>query len=208
MTSAAILAGGHARRFGGREKGALLVGGRTILARQLDEIAPVAGDIAMVGGAESEAVRAERLKRPGIRLVADRMPERGPLGGLDAALASARGEPLVVVACDMPFVSSRLLAYLVSLAGLDGSAAVVPRTERGYHPLCAVYTRACHEAVKRQLAQGRLRMVELLAGIHVRVVDAGELEPFGDPRRLFANVNTPGDLSGLGVPTLQECHEP
>ena len=38
MTSAAILAGGRARRFGGRDKSALLVGGRTILERQIDAL--------------------------------------------------------------------------------------------------------------------------------------------------------------------------
>ena len=51
-----------------------------------------------------------------------------------------RGDPTIVVACDMPFVSAPLLGHL--LRSLDDADAVVPRTERGYHPLCAVYARA------------------------------------------------------------------
>ena len=48
----------------------------------------------------------------------------------------------------------------------DGSSAqeadiVVPKTERGYHPLCAVYTPACLEPVARRLADGRLKLTEL-----------------------------------------------
>ena len=65
----------------------------------------------------------------GTRVVADRVPQSGPLGGLDAALAAARDEALLLVACDMPFVTARLFAHLLGqTAGVD---AVVPRTERG-----------------------------------------------------------------------------
>ena len=36
MVTAAILAGGQARRLGGQDKSRLVVGGRTILERELD----------------------------------------------------------------------------------------------------------------------------------------------------------------------------
>ena len=73
----------------------------------------------------------------------------------------------------------------------------MPRTERGYHPLCAVYTRACLPAVERRLAERRLKMLDLLHDLRVRVVTADELGRFGDRDRLLANVNTPAEYAGL-----------
>jgi molybdopterin-guanine dinucleotide biosynthesis protein A len=66
----------------------------------------------------------------------------------------------------------------------------VPRTNRGYHPLCAVYSRACLEPAARRLARGDFKLASLFDELRVRVVTADALEPFGDPDRLLANVNT------------------
>jgi len=74
--------------------------------------------------------------------------------------------------------------------------AVVPRTERGYHPLCAVYRRSCHAAVIRRLAERRLKMLELLVDLNVHVVDREYVAKYGG-ERLLANVNTPDELRDL-----------
>src|SRR5687767_899103 len=164
MTSAAILAGGLASRFGGRDKSALVVGGRTILERQLTELSAVTDDVFLVGAARDRSDPGSR----GVRIVADRVPHRGPLGGLEAALGAARHELVILLACDMPFVTAPFLAHLVALAA--GSDIVVPRTGRGYHPLCAVYNRACRPAVLRRLEEGRLAVRDLFDDVRVRVV--------------------------------------
>jgi molybdenum cofactor guanylyltransferase len=210
MASAAILVGGQARRFGGRDKSALVVGGRTILERQLDALTSVADDVLVVrsaphvgsglsrsgpakDGPQNEADVATGCSR--IRVIDDRVADSGPLGGLDAALAAARDEALILLACDMPFVTARFLEYLLaSAAGVD---AVVPRTDRGYHPLCAVYTRACRAAVSQRLADRRLAMAGLVETVRTRVIEPEDVERFGPPRRLLANVNTPGELDEL-----------
>ena len=75
--------------------------------------------------------------------------------------------------------------------------AVVPQTERGYHPLCAAYTRSCLEPVARRLAAGRLKMTDLFADVRLRVVTVEEIAVFGDPGQLLANVNTPADYDRL-----------
>jgi len=134
MWSAAILAGGRATRFGGRDKGALLVDGRSIRERQLSELSILTTDILIVGGAASPA-------GDGARFVEDRLPGLGPLSGLHTALSVAAGDATVVVACDMPYLSAAFLGYLLELT--CEAAAVVPQTRTGLHPLCAAYTRAC-----------------------------------------------------------------
>ena len=108
--SVAILAGGQATRFGGRDKSALLVDGRSILDRQLASLAPLTGDLMIVGDRDV-AARAIPL-----RAIPDAVPGCGPLGGLHAALTAARGGRVAILACDMPHVTAPLVAYLFSLA--------------------------------------------------------------------------------------------
>ena len=187
MASAAILMGGAARRLGGRDKSTLLVGGQTVLERQLQALADVSDDILAIGGAAPAD--------PRLRHVADRRPGQGTLAGLEAALEAARDDSVLLLACDMPLVTSSLLAYLVRLA--PEADAVVPRTDRGYHPLCAVYDRRCLAAVGRRLDAGSLALQGLLQEITVRIVEAPELAQFGRESRLFANANTPSDLDEI-----------
>ena len=188
MASAAILVGGQARRFDGHDKSAILVGGRTILDRQLAQLQQLTDDILLIGSRHATPPR-------GVRLVPDRVAGGGPLGGLDAALAAARDDTLILVACDMPCLSAAFLAHLLSLT--ENAEAVVPWTERGYHPLCAAYTRACQPAVIRRLARRRLKMVEFLEYVLLHVVERDEIARFGNVERLLANVNTPGELHDL-----------
>src|SRR5688572_22304284 len=132
MPSAAILAGGRARRFDGRDKGALLVEGRTIFERQLEALSTAASDIMVVGSLPPPS----ELQ---IRVFPDRRPNRGPLAGLETALAEAFEPVVIVVACDMPFVTTELFGHLV--ARVQSLDAAVPRTSQGMHPLCAAYGR-------------------------------------------------------------------
>src|SRR5207249_9990014 len=182
-----VVRGGGARRFGGRDKSALIVGGRRILDRQVAELRQLTDDVFLVGGAPADG-------EAGLRTVPDRVSDCGPLGGLDAALAASRDDRLVLVACDMPFVTAPFLARLLALT--RDADVVVPRTERGYHPLCAAYTRACQPAVTRRLAERRLKMLELLEDLKVHVVEQEDLARFGG-ERVLANLNTPDELHDL-----------
>ena len=186
MWSAAILAGGRARRFGGRDKSALIVHGKSILEHQMALLTTLTDDVMIVGA--RNAPRAARL-------VADRVPGCGPLGGLHAALAEARGRATIVVACDMPYLSAPFLAHLLALT--DEADAVVPRTDRGYHPLCAAYTPACLAPAAARLAEGRMTMVDLFEDVRVRAVTTVEIARFGNSDRLLTNVNTPAEYGGL-----------
>ena len=206
MRSAAILAGGRAMRFGGRDKSVLVVDGRPIVERQVAELSSVVDDIMIVGaradGAAADGARAFQASDR-CRFIADIVPGCGPLGGLHAALTEMRGDRVLAVACDMPYVDAAFAEYLLSLAG--DAAVVVPQTDRGYHPLCAVYTRACLEPISARLAQRRLALRDLFADVPTRTVTEAEMSRFGAPSRLLANVNTPAEYAGLDA---LQSHKP
>jgi molybdopterin-guanine dinucleotide biosynthesis protein A len=95
------------------------------------------------------------------------------------------------------------LIFLTLVNGADRPDIIVPRTERGYHPLCAVYTRACLEPIARRLATGRLKVDALFDDVRVHVVTAETLAAFGDPDRLLANVNTPLEYRAIEADGIQ-----
>jgi molybdenum cofactor guanylyltransferase len=184
---AAILAGGRARRLGGADKSRLRVGHATILERQLDALAGVADRIFVVAG------DAAPFDDAGLRVVPDRLPDAGALGGLYTALVEAESPHVLVVACDLPFLTAAFLERLKGLAD-DDHDAVVPRTDDGRQPLCAVYARRLEGTVRRQLEAGHLKIQDLLAAIRLRELGPDDLACFDPDGRLFHNVNTPGDL--------------
>lgn len=85
----------------------------------------------------------------------------------------------------------------------QGADIVVPRTERGYHPLCAVCRGTCPEPVARRLADGRLTLTGLFDDGRVRVVTGESLMVFGDPDRLLANMNTSIEYKAIEANGMQ-----
>lgn len=184
-----ILAGGRARRFGGRDKGSLIVDGRPIIARQLEALDPVTSRRLIV------ANDATRYAVHGVTVVPDTVAGLGPLGGLHTALQTATTPALLVLACDMPFVTSQFLAYL---EGRLGSAdAVVPRAADGRHVLCAAFATRSVDAARAALAAGRRAIVDFLRDLSVVDVGPAEIARFDTAGRLLANINTEHDYRRL-----------
>jgi molybdopterin-guanine dinucleotide biosynthesis protein A len=185
--SVAILAGGRATRFGGADKASLRMGGRRIIERQLEAIAATGKDVRIVGG---EAARYADL---GVRVVPDLIAGAGPLGGLYTALTDARHAWVLVLACDLPFVTPALVERLEAASRTGEQVdAVVPRSARGLEPLCAVYRSACAAAARACIERRELSMTAFLASLRVRELDADGPREDGT---LFENVNTPHDYA-------------
>ena len=173
----AILAGGRARRLGGVNKATLRIGTLEIIDRQLPVLRAFAADVFVVG--RDDPAWSSR----GLDVVADELPDAGPLGGIYTAIRHSPAERTLVVACDMPFLSR---AFLERLAAVGGADLVIPRSARGYEPLCAIYSRACENEIRGRLARGEYEASKLPAGI--RVAEVGV-----DDDLSVVNVNTPHD---------------
>ena len=131
------------------------------------------------------------------RVVADRIPGAGALGGLYTALMEAPTEQVLVIACDMPFLNAPFLTYLAE-RGRDVDAAV-PCDKRGAHPLCASYAQRIADHIHRRITAGHLRVGDALMDLDVRRVGPDELAPFDPDGRLLCNVNTPEDYDRARV---------
>lgn len=183
--SAVILAGGRGRRLKA-DKGQLVLGQQTLLARSIESLARLTDDVIVVTD------KPRPTDRPGTaRLVHDQIAGSGALSGLHAGLGAARHDYALVVACDMPFLDLRLLRYMTILA--PGYDAVVPVWQGEAEPLHAIYARACLPAIETLLRSGGGRVVGFYPHVNVRYLEPGEIALF-DPQGLsFFNVNTPQD---------------
>jgi molybdopterin-guanine dinucleotide biosynthesis protein A len=192
-----ILAGGGATRFGGQPKGLEIVEGQRIIDRVASALRGAADELLLVANDPGAGAWL-----PGVRTAADVRRGEGALGGLHAALTHAAGHAVLVVAWDMPFASEGLLRALRA-AGERGYEAVVPESEtsgRGVEPLCAWYGPSCLPAIERRLDAGDRRVVSFFEDVRVSRLAAAEVSQYGDPARIFFNVNRPDDLPSSTQP--------
>jgi len=181
-----ILAGGKSMRMG-TDKAFVDFEGRTLLARALDLAREVSADVRIIGSKDKFA--------PFASVVEDEFLGCGPLAGIHAALRSSHTELNVILAVDMPFVSRSFLEYLIEQAcDVPTAAAVVPRWNEGWQPLCAIYRRRFAIAAEEALRAGRNRIDLLFDAASTRVIKRDELERAGFSSDLFRNMNTPEEL--------------
>jgi len=184
----AILAGGSSSRFSGLPKGLQMLRGERMLDRVARVLRNVTTDLLLISNADDAATWI-----PGVPAVPDVRAERGSVVGLHTALSSAQ-ERVLVIAWDMPFVTTALLQLLIN-RGEDEAFATLPEGDHGPEPFCALYTRACLPFLDRAIDAGELRMSSALGRLpSLTRVSRAELASVGDPSRLFFNVNSPRDL--------------
>jgi molybdopterin-guanine dinucleotide biosynthesis protein A len=177
--------------MGGRPKGLLDLNGRTILDGLIDLLTAATGAPPFLVAGAPEALSW----RPpaGLDMIHDLIPGAGALGGLHAAIARALPDPVLCVAWDLPFLTGPLLTALIE--GFPAYDAFLPESggPRGVEPLCAVYGPACLPAIERRCAAGDHRAIAFHDDVRVGTLPLARVRAFGDPARLFFNVNTPED---------------
>jgi molybdopterin-guanine dinucleotide biosynthesis protein A len=203
MMNSIVLAGGKGVRLG-RDKLSEPVGGHPLLQRVIDVLALVSDQILVV---IAQRQHAPALLAPAkeARIIADSYPGKGALGSIYTGLAASGSSHSLVVAGDMPFLSSSLLQYLMEIS--PNFDVVMPRVKGEIEPLHAIYSRNCLEPIRQRIGQGDLRVRGFFQQVKVRYVEEEEIDRF-DPRHLsFFNINTPADLRKAKV-LLEEFGNP
>ena len=183
--AAFILAGGKSSRMGGKDKASLTLAGQTLLEVMRAKAQAISDKIFIVGSQQKFGAAA----------IEDVFPNRGPLGGIHAALRNSQAELNLMLAVDLPFIEPSFLRYLVEQAEASQAIVTVPRTAAGWQPLCAVYRRSFADLAEQAVAAGRNKIDALFAGLSLRVIDEAELKQAGFSSEIFVNVNTPEDFA-------------
>jgi len=186
--SVAIQAGGHSIRMG-QDKALLPFLGEALIRRISKRVAPVAQEVFVVTN-HPEAYAFLKMA-----LIADIMPEKGPLGGLLTALSFAQHPFVAMLACDMPFANPDILALALNILKTTRKDVVMPRTNHKLEPLHAVYRRqTCLSPVLATLQAGRRKVIAWLPSVNIYELSWQEMEAYDSDHLAFINVNTPKEF--------------
>jgi molybdopterin-guanine dinucleotide biosynthesis protein A len=182
--SAVVLAGGKSSRMG-RPKALLPFGAEPLIVHIVRALKRIFAEIVVV------AAPGQEMPALPVKLVRDDVAYQGPVGGIYYGLKAAGGEFSFVTSCDVAFVNSRLISYLISQ--ISQYDVVVPYWQDRFQPLHAVYRRSVLPLLESQLQRGELRPVYLFDKVRTCRVGEEEIRSF-DPQGLsFFNMNTPAD---------------
>jgi molybdenum cofactor guanylyltransferase len=177
-----ILVGGESSRMGS-DKSRLPLGGRSSVEMVAQALRPVSARVRLVGSKTSDESLFERIP--------DLHPSWGPIAGIEAALQAATSDWSIIVACDLPFVTSELFERLLSQA--EKADAVVPiQNDLRPQPLCAIYRRVpCLTAAQAAIDAGKHAPRALLDAVNTHYIQFEELSDLNGAEYFFFNVNTP-----------------
>ncbi|MGE5454961.1 MAG: molybdenum cofactor guanylyltransferase [Methylocystaceae bacterium] len=186
LASAVILAGGASTRMQTNKALVELFKGERMIDYVIGRLQPLFDDIVVVTN-DPDLYTGIKGK-----VITDHYPRRGPLSGIHAGLLATAADKALVLACDMPFFSLELAQYM--LATVNDWQAVVPVFNDRLQSLNAVYHRSVAMEAEGLLLEGHSKLRILFERINYRVLEPDELLPFGDPEKLFTNVNTKDSL--------------
>jgi molybdenum cofactor guanylyltransferase len=183
--SAVILAGGRSRRMG-QDKAWLLLDGKALLAHQVELARALGAEKVFISGRSNTDYDAF-----GCAVLRDRLPNAGPLSGLESALTAISTPLLLVLAVDMPRMTASPLQTL--LACCTETRGAVPRFGEHTEPLAAIYPKSALPMVRESL--GNIRYAARnFAG---RCIELGLVTFIDLPEEYsacFANWNSPADV--------------
>jgi len=183
----------------GSDKARLRLGSESMVDRQIRLLRAVCRGVSILGP-------PNRFPDAGVRVYADDIPGKGPLGGVHTGLRRARTEFSLFLSCDMPLMDARFLRYLCEQAiASHASATVPPSWAKGVYPLCAVLRRGVLSTVLSCLGLGQNQMGRFLKKVQRRTLSKAEFAQAGFSPRIFYNANTPEEYEN--VRRQIEAHE-
>lgn len=176
-----ILAGGKNSRMNFRIKALLQYEEETFLERSLRAL----------GGLEKFIVTntPEVFQKTTLPMYPDFIKGIGPMGGIYTALKMSRYERCMIVGCDMPLITERVIEEITSHEGYD---VVVPRINGMVEMLCALYSKDCIPVIEELIQKKRYKVSLILEGLRVKYIDIDE-----ENSDYFRNINSPEDYNRL-----------
>ncbi len=177
-----VLAGGKSLRFGS-DKALADFGGVTFLERSVSLLQSLVLDVTIISNPSRD------YSFLGCRVENDHIADKGPLGGLFTALTLFSENALLILACDMPYVSKESLQRLIQAHGQIHQATIFKSRGPKLQPFPGIYESSLKEAVAASVTGTALSMQVFLKQIPT-------LQQVDQPDACddLININTSDDL--------------
>lgn len=192
-----VLAGGRSTRMG-KDKALLPYGGRPLVQHAVCLLRSAGLEPHIVGSRPDLSVYAP--------VVEDLHAGYGPLGGIEAALASSMSEWNVFLPVDLPLLPAVFVRYLIKRSAITGAVTTIPTVTGRPEPLCAVYRRDLLTGIRASLEARKYKVMDAIENaVRPDQLDLFSVEAVAATRddwpvdlplgRWFQNLNTPSDLA-------------
>ncbi|MEO6833571.1 MAG: molybdenum cofactor guanylyltransferase [Chitinophagaceae bacterium] len=176
-----ILAGGKSSRMGS-DKGLLNFQGKPLVQWVIEQLSPAVKNVILV----SNNIEYQQF---GLTVIPDLIKDRGPAGGIYASLSHANTEQIFVVACDMPFITTDIIRYIIEHA-VKSQITLVEQNGQ-LQPLCGIYDKECVTLWQQLVWQEKLKLQEIVTNFTLLKLKLPH-QLFNDS--LFFNINNKQDF--------------
>ncbi|MBK7560862.1 MAG: molybdenum cofactor guanylyltransferase [Chitinophagaceae bacterium] len=177
-----ILAGGKSARMG-TDKGLMMFGGKAVIQHIIEQVQPAVSKLVIV----TDNTAYEKF---GAEIIPDSIKDIGPAGGIYSALTHSNTQQNFIVSCDMPFVTTAAIEFIVQHQ--SSSQIILPVHNGHLEPLFGRYSKSCLPQWHALIQQGFLKLHELVTRFDLLKLNMDRNPLLTDT--LFENINTPEDF--------------
>ena len=187
-TTAVVLAGGQARRFGGTDKAFLQLDGKYLIEYVLQPLERLFPEIVVVTQDPS------RYRNYPVTAITDVVDEGGSLAGIYTGLQVSSHQMNFVAACDMPFLNEDFITYMADEMWNNDYDVVLPRKNSHVEPIHGFYSKRCLEPIRKSLQENRFRIISFFSCVRTRLIPESISRSYDDSLKMFMNINDPADM--------------
>lgn len=179
--TAIILAGGKGSRMG-TDKGLVLFKGKPMVSYLIELFQCL--NIPIIIIANNDLYRQFHLP-----VYSDLILEKGPLGGIYTGLKFSQTERNIIVSCDIPFLSQRIINILIK--EMSTGKITVIQSDGKIHPLIGIYSKGIESVLEENIKQNKLKVRTFINEFAVKIID---IDGVGEEVR---NINTLKELKEI-----------
>ncbi len=178
-----VLAGGLSSRMG-TDKGLLLYKGKRMVEYAIDILKLHCNEILI-------STNNSAYKDLGYPLIPDTYKNKGPLGGIHAALRASKNRYNLFLSCDMPHINTEAIEVLIQNIN-PNVWGLIPKYGETIEPMCGIYSQQLITEIEERLQQGNLKLRQFILEQPIEFVDFKKLVL--KYNNLFSNMNSKSDL--------------
>ncbi|MGD0755568.1 MAG: molybdenum cofactor guanylyltransferase [Bacteroidales bacterium] len=186
--SGVILAGGDSKRFNGLIKANIVIYGKSIISRIIETIGDIFDEIIIVTNTPHEFQEYNNYK-----IVGDKLLNKGPLGGIHAALKESEAEAVFVFAGDMPLLDKEIIASQIDFYNSNKCDVLIPQIDNYIEPLHGIYKKTLFRILEDYFEENNGSAIrDFIRKTDVRYF---QIEGSEKSKSVFTNINSPSDIS-------------
>jgi len=188
--SAAILCGGKSSRMG-MDKSRIKINGKLLIQLIAEELNSVFDEIILIPD------DLKKFSGFNYKVAEDLEKGCGPAGGIYTGLNAASSQYIFVTACDMPFVNTDYIRYMIDVIEKYNPDCVISRNGKWVEPLCAFYSKSLIDNFRQCISNKTYRLFEIIKDSNIYYVEEEKVRGFSSEMEMFININYLKDLDIL-----------